>query len=328
MIVLAGGTLSTVPAAGGSLTTLATAPGGRRFWYPQFVSDGRAIIYTSSMPRPDGGDIEVLDIASKTSRKLLPGVGGAAAADGTPRVHSRRQPVGGEVRRRRACRFRARRCPSSKESASRTAGAVQYSVARDGTLMYIPGACQQRRMNSCGSIARARRSRLAFLAVRSSRSRLDPTGRRVALDVRDQGRQRDIWVLSLGRQTPTRVTFDPAEDTLACVDAGRTARVRARRVTTPLGLYWQAADGTGAAQKIVGDPGGHRSGGRDTGRQAVVAESGEDIVIVDFDGKSGDAKADRGAVQGAESRGVAQRPLDRVPVGRVGRRRGLRAAVS
>ncbi len=73
MIVLAGATLSLVPAAGGSLTALAKAPTGRRFWYPQFVSDGRAIIYTSSASRADGGDIEVLDVASKTSRKLLQG---------------------------------------------------------------------------------------------------------------------------------------------------------------------------------------------------------------------------------------------------------------
>ena len=73
-IALAGAALATVPPTGGTLTTLATAPTGRRFWYPQIIAGGRAILYTSSFPRPDAGDIEVFDVESKTSRKLLAGV--------------------------------------------------------------------------------------------------------------------------------------------------------------------------------------------------------------------------------------------------------------
>ena len=77
-IVLAGAGLDLVPATGGTLDRLATAPAGKRFWYPQIIAGGRAILYTSSGPRPDAGDIEVFDVANKTSRKLAARVRPAA----------------------------------------------------------------------------------------------------------------------------------------------------------------------------------------------------------------------------------------------------------
>ena len=80
---MAGVTLVTVPAAGGSVTELAKAPVGRRFWYPQFVSQGRAILVTTSPARADAGEIEVFDIASKTSRSSLLGRTHVSSRPGT-----------------------------------------------------------------------------------------------------------------------------------------------------------------------------------------------------------------------------------------------------
>jgi serine/threonine-protein kinase len=278
MIVLAGATLSLVPAAGGSLTALAKAPTGRRFWYPQFVSDGRAIIYTSSAPRADGGDIEVLDVASKTSRKLLQG----SAARLLPTGHLVFVRGGGLWAVRfdeDSLQIQGTPVPVVEGVRVENGGAVQYSVAPDGTLLFIPGAPNTNMelvwVDRAGKEEPLGIPRRAFFSAR-----LDPTGQRVALEVRDE--TADVWVLSLGRQTPTRVTFDPADDSQpAWTPDGRLVYFSNRENSA--GLFSQAADGTGAAQKIVSEnidtPDVTPDG------QSVIGRIGEDIVLVDLHGK-------------------------------------------
>jgi hypothetical protein len=41
---------------------------------------------------------------------------------------------------------------------------------------------------------------------------LSPDERLLAVDVRDPGKQRDIWVFDLVRGGRTRLTFDPGDD--------------------------------------------------------------------------------------------------------------------
>jgi serine/threonine-protein kinase len=76
--------------------------------------------------------------------------------------------------------------------------------------------------------------------------RISPDGNRVALDIRDQ--ERDIWIWYLGRETLTRFTFDPAADILPVwtPDGKRIAFQRAGQA-----VFWQAADGTGAAERLL-----------------------------------------------------------------------------
>ena len=276
-IALAGSGLDLMPAAGGAPTRLATAPTGRRFWYPQIIAGGRAILYTSSGPRPDAGDIEVFDVASKTSRKL---VAGAA---------SRLLPTGHLVFVRSGTLWAARFDDSSLQMQGTPVpvvegirveggGAVQYSVGHDGTLMYIPGA------NSAASnlvwIDR-RGGQLPFgSAPRTFYSvRVDPASGAVALDLRDSGDGADIWALPPGRQNPTRATFDSGDDTLpAWMPDGRLVFTSTRDGVPS--LFVQSSDGTGQAVKIGSgaQPLDQVSAAPDG--KFVVARSDEDIVMV------------------------------------------------
>jgi serine/threonine-protein kinase len=285
LIVLAGTTLSTVPAAGGTLTTLATAPDGRRFWYPQFVAGGRALIYTSSASRPDGGDIEVMDIASKKARKLLQG----AAARLLPTGHLvfiRGGSLWAVKFDEDSLQVQGTPVPVVEGIRVEAGGAVQYAVARDGTLMYIAGsgsgASELVWIDRAGKEEPLGLPRRSFFSVR-----LNPTGTQLALDVRDQGADGgDIWVLSLGRQTPTRVTFDPADDTFpAWTPDGRLVFTSTRDKTA--GLYSQPSDGAGAAQKIVSENSGIDQATVTPDGKYIVARSNDDIVIAEFSGKGG-----------------------------------------
>jgi serine/threonine-protein kinase len=284
-IALAGATLSTVPATGGTLTVLAKAPTGRRFWYPQIVAGGRAILYTSSFPRPDAGDIEVFDVDSKTSRKLLAGVGGRVLPTGHL-VFIRSGTLWAVKFDESSLQVQGTPVPVVEGVRVEGGGAIQYNVARDGTLMYIVGA------NSTATqlvwIDRTGREEAVAVPPRAYFSvRLDATSSQAAMEVREQGTEgSDIWVLPIGRQTPTRVTFDPADDSLpAWTPDGRLVYSSARE--TVLALYSQAGDGTGSAVKITPDPGGGLDQVTVTpdGR-SVVARSGEDIIIASMDGKT------------------------------------------
>ncbi len=283
-IALAGNRLHTVPATGGTPTLLATAPEGRRFWYPQFIAGGRAILYTSSGPRPDSGDIEVMDVATKTSRKLLAG------------ALSRLLPTGHLVFVRSgtlwAVKFdestlqvQGTPVPMVEGIRVEGGGAVQYGVGADGTLMYIPGA------NSAASqlvwVDRAGRQTPLTVTPRTFYSvRLDPTAQMAALDLRDSTDGADIWMLPLTRQTPTRVTIDPGEDSLPTWMAdGRLAFTSNR--DGAVSLFAQPFDGTGQVSKLIDDtkatvdqPAASPDG------KFIVARSNDDIIIVSLADKT------------------------------------------
>jgi hypothetical protein len=84
------------------------------------------------------------------------------------------------------------------------------------------------------------------------RRRLSADGRRVAVNATDQ--ETDIWVWDLGRTTLTRVTFDLGIDAYQVwTPDGRRVLFSSER-TGARNLYWQAADGTGAVERLTESP--------------------------------------------------------------------------
>jgi len=75
---------------------------------------------------------------------------------------------------------------------------------------------------------------------------ISPDGRRVALDIRDEGL--DIWVLDLDPLNLRKLTFDPAPDIAPfwTLDGRRIASFRSGQ-----GVFVQAADGTGSAERLM-----------------------------------------------------------------------------
>lgn len=80
--------------------------------------------------------------------------------------------------------------------------------------------------------------------------RISPDGTRIALWADDQ--ENDIWLWSLGRATLTRFTFDPALDNCpAWAPDGRRLVFSSGRDSEALNMFWQAADGTGTAERVT-----------------------------------------------------------------------------
>jgi serine/threonine-protein kinase len=82
--------------------------------------------------------------------------------------------------------------------------------------------------------------------------RFSPDGRRIAMTIND-GRQLDVWVYDWERGALTRITSDSANDAVPVWTAdGRHVIFGSNR--DPSGrysLYWQPADGTGAASRLT-----------------------------------------------------------------------------
>ncbi len=182
-------------------------------------------------------------------------------------------------------------------------GTANYDVSDTGTLVYLSDA---RLLGAGGPMARnslawvnreGRETPLSAPPRAYTYPRISPDGGRVALDVRDQ--QLDIWVWDFMRETLTRLTFDGDEDEFPAwsPDGKRLAFSRGSGGGTS--LFWVAADGTGAVERLAEGKGQIFPAffAPDASRIVVfgaAASAGEndDIAIVSLtaDGAGGSAK--------------------------------------
>jgi dipeptidyl aminopeptidase/acylaminoacyl peptidase len=96
-------------------------------------------------------------------------------------------------------------------------------------------------------------SRLRAASSQWANPRFSPDGQKIAMDISD-GRQRDIWVYDVARDTLTQLTFDAGLDTnpVWTPDGSRLVFTSDRaKPGTPRNLYWTSADGTGAATRLA-----------------------------------------------------------------------------
>jgi Tol biopolymer transport system component len=117
--------------------------------------------------------------------------------------------------------------------------------------------------------------------------RLSPDGKRVAIDGRDQ--ESDIWIWDLARETLTRFTFDPAQDTHSVwTPDGQRVLFRSGR-SGQFNLFWQAADGSGAVERLTESPNNQFPGAfspdgtRLVFREETVATAA-DLMVLALDG--------------------------------------------
>jgi serine/threonine-protein kinase len=134
-------------------------------------------------------------------------------------------------------------------------GAVDAVVAGDGTLAYVSG----------GDVAGANAPRTLVWVDRQGREtpipapprayvypRLSPEGTRVAVSAADQ--ELDLWIWDLARGTLTRLTFDPGSDDYPVWTPDGRRLIFSSERTTARNIFWQAADGTGAVERLTDSP--------------------------------------------------------------------------
>ena len=104
----------------------------------------------------------------------------------------------------------------------------------------------------------------------------------MALDIRDQ--ENDIWVWDFARETLTRVTFNPNDDSFPVWTPDGTRIVSGGT----RGLFWRAADGTGGEEPLGASNNTlFAMSFSPDGKSLVVTEVGtsNDLALLKMDGK-------------------------------------------
>ena len=170
---------------------------------------------------------------------------------------------------------------------SRT-GAAHFSVSDTGALVYVAGS--DRADRTLVWVDRdGREEALAAEPRAYTYPRISPDGGRVALAVADL--EIDIWRWDFARETLTRLTFDPSrEDYPVWTPDGRQVAFASERDGTQ-NLYWKAADGTGAVERLTESENPQVPYAfTPDGRQLVFQESGPerslDLGMLSLEGSS------------------------------------------
>lgn len=199
----------------GGATTVLTRPNRERgevdHVWPAFLPSGQAVLFTIiNAGGIDNAEIAVLDLRTRAQKVILRG--GSA-----PRYLPSGHLVYGAAGSLRAVAFDLERLevlgtpvPVVPQLLTTPAGAADFDVASDGTLVYVRGGLQEP-ARTLMWVDREGREEPIQVPVRAYQYlRISPDGTRVALDVRDQ--ERDIWLWEFARRTLTRFTFDPTPD--------------------------------------------------------------------------------------------------------------------
>ena len=260
-----------VSAAGGKPTALTTpdaAHGELDHVFPSVLPGGRAVLFTITAPGAiDTAQVAVLDLTTGQRTTLVRGGSQAEYVDlSTPSTRSGQTGSGqghylvyalaGTLR---AVRFDlvtrtvgSDPVPVVEQVMTHRTGAAEFSVSRQGALVYVPGGATGA-TRSLVWVTRQGKETPIMAPPRAYRyPRLSPDGTRVALDIFDQ--DNDIWIWDLARQTLTRLTDSPAFDgDPVWTPDGRRIIFASGRAGS-YNLFWQAADNTGSVERLTTSP--------------------------------------------------------------------------
>ncbi len=240
-----------VSANGGMPERIVTVDPGQFAAGPQLMPDGRTMLFTIASASGDEAQIVVQSLDRGTRRTIIAG--------GTS---GRYLPTGHLVYGLRGTLLAVPFDPASLsvkggpvpvvqgvlQAAGALSPAIQFAVSLDGTLAYVPaeGFASARRQTLVWVDRQGREETIAAPPGSYDHPRLSPDGTHLALMVVDDNRKPDIWVWDLARGGLTRVTADPipARYPVWTPDSQRLIFNRANY------LFWQAANGTGTAERL------------------------------------------------------------------------------
>ncbi|HEV8397815.1 MAG TPA: protein kinase [Vicinamibacterales bacterium] len=276
-------------AATGGPTTVLTRPdrahGELNHAWPELLPGGRAVLFTIAAVTGglDAAQVAVLDLETGTRKVLVRGGSHARFASSGHLVYAAAGTLRAVAFDLATLETRGTPVPVVRDVVTTlNTGGVDAVVASDGTLAYVLGG-------AIGADVRAPRT-LVWVDRQGRETpipappraylypRLSPDGRRVAVSAAD--READIWVWDLSRTTLTRATFDPRLDTYPVWTPDGHRLLFGSDRTGARNLYWQAADGTGAVERLTESPNQQNA--------AAVAPDGHRLLFTEVAPKTAD----------------------------------------
>jgi eukaryotic-like serine/threonine-protein kinase len=251
-----------ISAEGGTPTVLTTPDAAQHegdHGFPSLLPGGRAVLFTVVAPgQPDQAQVAVLDLRTRRRKTLVRGTQAEyvdlSAGSGEPGFI-----VYSETGTLRAVRFDPIRLEIFGDAVTlgervmmKGTGASNYALSNVGTLVYIPHGTHAD-TNKPRSLVWVDRNGHEQ-PIRAPRRpygipRLSPDGTRLAMDIADSNV--DIWLWDFARETLDRLTSDPSVDSMAVWTPDGQRIIFMSNRAGVLNLYSQAANGTGAVDRLT-----------------------------------------------------------------------------
>jgi serine/threonine-protein kinase len=129
-------------------------------------------------------------------------------------------------------------------------GMAQYSISENGSLVYVPGGIHGGESTLVWVDRKGVEQRLPAPPHNYRSPRVSPDGNRVAVGLDDGGGYG--WIYDIARDTLTRLTFETGGTT--SIAWMRDGKRLAFNSGAPPTLIWQAADGSGKAERLATSP--------------------------------------------------------------------------
>jgi serine/threonine-protein kinase len=239
-----------VSAAGGAIDTVVDidiAGGGPTYRWPQALPGG-AVLLTVFPGGIEGTYTGVLDPETGEIKRLVAGVDARYVETG----HLVYATVDGAML---AVPFDVDRLevtgnPVSllEDLAVKSTGAAEFTVSRDGTLVYVTGEAASVSLASVSRQGVVRTLTEERLNVGSPS--VSPDGLSIALEVTSEAGT-DIWVYDKAAGTRSRITFEGANSYPSWSPDGRYIYFSSARNDRARAVYRRAADGSGAAESVL-----------------------------------------------------------------------------
>ena len=235
---------------------------------PSVLPGGRAVLFTiTTLGSVANPQVAVLDLKTGRRKTLVRGGGYAEYVDSSTTSTSSGQASpgpGGHLVYAVAGTLHAVRfdpvklevlsdpVPVVEHVMTMANGAAEFSLSRQGALVYVPGGMSGVARSMVWVDRRGQEERIQAPSHRYTLPRLSPDGTQVALDIRDQ--DNDIWIWDLSRQTLRQLTFGPVPDWFPVwTPDGRHIIFASGRAGVG-GLFWHAADNTGTVERLTASP--------------------------------------------------------------------------
>ena len=279
-----------VPAVGGEPEALTTPEEGRAHWWPEILPGGEAVLFTTlrrvSPIAVEDAQLAVLSLATGEVKVIGPG--------SYPRYSPTGHVVYGVEGNLWAVAFDLNQLetvgdpvPVQEGVLTKAAGTANFSVADNGSLVYLPGGAPAAEAGRTLVWVDREGREEAIPAPRApyESPRLSPDGRYVAVEVREP-ENTDVMVFDLDRETLTRLTFDPGVDgaPLWSLDGQRVVFSSDREGS--FGVYSRAADGTGQAERLTTSDTNQMPQSWSADGQALVVEETDDLKLISVGAES------------------------------------------
>jgi Tol biopolymer transport system component len=240
-----------IPANGGTEELVVRARDAERIYAPQLLPDGDSVLFTTfATPASQAGDIVVASITTGKRTMLSTGVDARYIPSGHLVFVTQDSLIAAPFDAR-TLTITGNAVPVVQGVMQSAFGIAQYAVADNGTLVYIRG-------QSAGTFDALTLSWITrdggevpagLPPANYSLARVSHDGRRIAVSIRDETGNADIWTADIDRPVLSRITTSPGADVwpMWSPDDRRLVFSSAEAQA----IAWTAADGTAAVEPLV-----------------------------------------------------------------------------